>query len=70
MPIHEFVDEGLGHSSCLIDLDDRRASIVDRPRLPIAREQLARSICASIGRTIVAPTPRRQPTIRPLAAES
>ncbi len=52
MLIHEFVDEGLGHSSYLIDLDDRRAAIVDPPRLPRAHEQLASSIGSSIGWTI------------------
>src|SRR6266550_4514386 len=29
-----FVDEGLGHSSYLVDLGDGRALIVDPPRLP------------------------------------
>jgi len=32
--IVDFVDEGLGHSSYLVDLGDSRALIVDPPRLP------------------------------------
>jgi len=40
MQIHEFVDEGLGHSSYVIALDDGTAAIVDPPRFPIAHEQL------------------------------
>ena len=41
MQIHEFVDEGLGHSSYVIDLGDGTAAIVDPPRFPTAHEQLA-----------------------------
>ena len=41
MRIHEFVDEGLGHSSYVIDLGDGRAAVVDPPRFPIAQEELA-----------------------------
>ena len=40
MRIHEFVDEGLGHSSYVIDLDDGTAAIVDPPRFPIAHDHL------------------------------
>jgi glyoxylase-like metal-dependent hydrolase (beta-lactamase superfamily II)/rhodanese-related sulfurtransferase len=32
--IKAFVDEGLGHSSYLVDLDDSRALVVDPPRIP------------------------------------
>lgn len=40
MVVHEFVDEGLGHSSYVIDLGDGTAAIVDPPRFPIAQESL------------------------------
>lgn len=39
--IHEFVDEGLGHSSYVIDLGDGTAATIDPPRFPIAHETLA-----------------------------
>lgn len=42
MEIHDFVDEGLGHSSYLIDVGDRTAAIIDPPRFPSAHEALAR----------------------------
>lgn len=41
MRVHEFVDEGLGHSSYLVDLGDQRAVVVDPPRFPTAHEELA-----------------------------
>jgi len=34
IPIMSFVDEGLGHSSYLVDLGDGRALVVDPPRFP------------------------------------
>ncbi len=34
MEIVDFVDEGLGHSSYLVDLGDGRALVVDPPRIP------------------------------------
>ncbi len=34
MRVHEFVDEGLGHSSYVIDLGDGTAAVVDPPRFP------------------------------------
>ncbi|MGD9704639.1 MAG: rhodanese-like domain-containing protein [Acidimicrobiia bacterium] len=52
MQIHEFVDEGLGHSSYLVDLDDGTAAIVDPPRFPIAHEQLADRLGLGIAWTI------------------
>lgn len=52
MQIHEFVDEGLGHSSYVIDLDDGTAAIVDPPRFPIAHEQLADKLGLEIAWTI------------------
>ncbi|MDW3178655.1 MAG: MBL fold metallo-hydrolase [Acidimicrobiia bacterium] len=39
--IVDFVDEGLGHSSYLIDLGDGSAAVVDPPRFPTAHEALA-----------------------------
>ena len=38
--IHQFVDEGLGHSSYVIDLGDGTAAMVDPPRFPTAQEAL------------------------------
>jgi len=40
MRIHEFVDEGLVHSSYLIDLGDGAAALVDPPRFPTEQERL------------------------------
>ncbi len=40
MRVHQFVDEGLGHSSYLIDLGNGSAAIIDPPRLPTAHEHL------------------------------
>ena len=41
MRVHGFVDEGLGHSSYLIDLGDGTAAVIDPPRFPTAHEQAA-----------------------------
>jgi glyoxylase-like metal-dependent hydrolase (beta-lactamase superfamily II)/rhodanese-related sulfurtransferase len=41
MRVHDFVDEGLGHSSYLIDLGNGTAAVVDPPRFPTAHQQLA-----------------------------
>src|SRR5262245_34990745 len=41
MRVHAFVDEGLGHSSYLVDLGDGSAAVIDPPRFPAAHEQLA-----------------------------
>ncbi len=41
MRVYEFVDEGLGHSSYLIDLGDATAAIIDPPRFPTEHELLA-----------------------------
>ena len=40
--VHEFVDQGLGHSSYLIDIGDGTAAVIDPPRFPIDLESLAR----------------------------
>ncbi len=52
MRVHEFVDEGLGHSSYVVDLGDGTAAVVDPPRFPIAHEQLADQLGVRIGWTI------------------
>ena len=44
MKVHEFVDEGLGHSSYLVDLGDGTAATVDPPRFPGAHEALAHRV--------------------------
>ena len=44
MRVYDFVDEGLGHSSYVIDLGDRTAAIVDPPRFPTAHEALVKSL--------------------------
>lgn len=41
VPIMSFVDEGLGHSSYLVDLGDGRALVVDPPRLPGRQQAVA-----------------------------
>lgn len=38
--IHGFVDEGLGHSSYLVELGDGTAAVIDPPRFPDAHQQL------------------------------
>lgn len=40
MKVHEFVDEGLGHSSYVVDLGDGTAAVVDPPRFPTDHEAL------------------------------
>ena len=40
MKIYDFVDEGLGHSSYVIDLGDGTAAVVDPPRFPMAHDAL------------------------------
>lgn len=40
MKVYEFVDEGLGHSSYVIDLGDGTAAVVDPPRFPTDQEAL------------------------------
>jgi hypothetical protein len=36
----EFVDEGLGHSSYLVDIGDGRGLVVDPPRFPTVTSPL------------------------------
>ena len=52
MRIHEFVDEGLGHSSYVIDLGDGTAAVVDPPRFPFAHEALAGRLALRLAWTI------------------
>ena len=52
MQIHEFVDEGLGHSSYVIDLGDGTGALVDPPRFPTAHEQLADRLGLTVAWTI------------------
>ena len=52
MKTHEFVDEGLGHSSYVVDLGDGTAAVVDPPRFPIAQEALADRLGLHIGWTL------------------
>lgn len=57
MEIHEFVDEGLGHSSYLVHFDGT-ALVIDPPRFPAAIEQRAGELGAPIaGRPIPIPMP-------------
>ncbi len=51
MKIYDFVDEGLGHSSYLIDLGEGAVALVDPPRFPTAHEALAAHLGARIAWT-------------------
>lgn len=51
MRIYDFVDEGLGHSSYLIDLGEGAVALVDPPRFPTAHETLAAHLGARIAWT-------------------
>jgi len=52
MRVHAFVDEGLGHSSYLVDLGDGSAAVVDPPRFPEAEERLAQQMGLRLAWTI------------------
>jgi hydroxyacylglutathione hydrolase len=52
MRIHDFVDEGLGHSSYLVELDDGTAAVVDPPRFPTGHEQLAAGLGIRVAWTL------------------
>ncbi len=41
MRVHLFVDEGLGHSSYLVDLGDGSAALIDPPRFPSPHRRVA-----------------------------
>ena len=51
MKIYDFVDEGLGHSSYLIDIGDGTIALVDPPRFPTAHEALAAHLGSRIAWT-------------------
>jgi hydroxyacylglutathione hydrolase len=51
MKIYDFVDEGLGHSSYVIDLGHGDAAIVDPPRFPVAQEALIERLGLRLGWT-------------------
>ena len=51
MKVHSFVDEGLGHSSYLIDLGDGTAVLVDPPRFPTDHITLAQRLATRISFT-------------------
>ena len=48
MHVHSFVDEGLGHSSYLIDFGDGTAALVDPPRFPTEHLALAHRLGARV----------------------
>lgn len=48
MRIYDFVNEGLGHSSYLIDIGDGTVAIVDPPRFATAQEALAKQLESQI----------------------
>jgi hydroxyacylglutathione hydrolase len=52
MRAHDFVNEGLGHSSYLIDLGDGTAAVVDPPRFPTAHEKAARGLGLRVAWTL------------------
>jgi hydroxyacylglutathione hydrolase len=52
MPVHDFVDEGLGHSSYLVELDDGTAAVVDPLRFPTGHEQLAARLGVRVAWTL------------------
>ena len=52
MHVHPFVDEGLGHSSYVIDLGDGSAALIDPPRFPIEHERLAATLGLVVAWTI------------------
>lgn len=52
MRVHQFVDEGLGHSSYLIDLGNGTAAVIDPPRFPTGHALLAESKRLHIAWTI------------------
>lgn len=52
MRVQAFVDEGLGHSSYLVDLGDGTAAIVDPPRFPTAHTEAAHSLGLRVAWTL------------------
>src|SRR4029450_2744084 len=54
--IYDFVDEGLGHSSYVIDLGDGTTAIVDPPRFPTAHEEAVRASRSRLAWTLDTPS--------------
>ena len=52
MRVYNFVDEGLGHSSYVIDLGDGTAAVVDPPRFPTAQNAQAERLDIRIAWTL------------------
>src|SRR4029078_6090709 len=52
MRVYDFVDEGLGHSSYVIDLGDGTAAVVDPPRFPNAHEALVERLHLRLAWTV------------------
>ena len=50
--MHGFIDEGLGHSSYVIDLGDGTAAVVDPPRFPDAHQHLCDQLGLRLAWTI------------------
>jgi hydroxyacylglutathione hydrolase len=50
--VHGFVDEGLGHSSYVIDLGDGTAAMVDPPRFPTAQQRLVTTLSLRLAWTL------------------
>ena len=50
--IHGFVDEGLGHSSYVVELGDGTAAVVDPPRFPDAHQRLCDGLGLRLAWTI------------------
>ncbi len=50
MRVHEFVDEGLGHSSYVVEVG-RRALFIDPPRFPTPHEQLVHRLSVAVAWT-------------------
>jgi hydroxyacylglutathione hydrolase len=51
MRIYDFVDEGLGHKSYLVDIGDGTTALVDPPRFPSAHETLTTQLGSRIAWT-------------------
>jgi glyoxylase-like metal-dependent hydrolase (beta-lactamase superfamily II) len=52
LAVHAFVDEGLGHSSYLVDLGDNSAAVIDPPRFPVDHLAAAESLSVELVWTI------------------
>lgn len=52
MHVHQFVDEGIGHSSYVLNRGDGSAALIDPPRFPIEHERLADAVGLFVAWTI------------------